>query len=65
MTASEEEDEEERVHEHVQQFAKEFAQLVRKFAPTYDPNLVAMMQDMTSCFSPYVWSDEFNPKESP
>lgn len=57
------EEEEERIHEHVQQFAKEFAQLVRKFAPTYDPNLVAMMQDMTSCFSPYVWSDEFNPKE--
>ena len=63
MNSSEEA--EERIHEHTQQFAKEFAQLVRKFAPTYDPDLVARMQDMTSCFSPYVWLDEHNPKETP
>ena len=54
-------------HEHVQAFAEEFAKLVRKFSPTFADgnhnNLLVRMQDQTSCFSPYVWSEKFDLKE--
>lgn len=62
------EEEDEQNHEKAQQFAEDFAKLVRKYIPTpirdctpVEENLLARMQDMTSCYSPYVWSEEFDP----
>lgn len=48
-------------HEKAQQFIKEFRDLVRKHAgasfEAADVDLLYMMQDMTSVFQPYIWSD--------
>lgn len=48
-------------YEKTQQFIKEFRDLVRKHAGTNfeaaDGDLLYMMQDRTSVFSPYIWSD--------
>lgn len=48
-------------HEHVQAFSKEFKQLVRKYMKKYptnefDAETLAMMQDKTSCYNPFIWS---------
>jgi hypothetical protein len=51
------------IHETIGKFHDEFKELVRKYVPTY-PNaeqstaFLYMIQDKTSCFSPFVWSDE-------
>jgi len=46
-----------------QQFAAEFKALVRKYMPkspvtANEGDMLAFMQDKTSCYSPYVWSDD-------
>jgi hypothetical protein len=43
-------------------FADEFKALVRKYMPQYPQNgresqLLAMLQEQTSCYSPWIWSD--------
>ena len=48
-------------HEHVENFTKEFKELVRKYMKKYptndfDAETLMMMQDRTSCYNPYVWS---------
>ena len=53
-------------HVVASEFAQEFAVLVRKYMPNYpvedskDMDLLYRMGDHTSCFSPYVWSKEFD-----
>jgi hypothetical protein len=47
---------------HVQNFCREFALLVRKYAPDYgdataDRSLLYRMHGCVNCFNPYVWSD--------
>jgi len=49
-------------HELIQMFAADFKKLVRSYFPTAIDvtrftDVVSSMQDHTSCFSPYVWSD--------
>lgn len=48
-------------HEKAEAFGREFKALVRKFCPEpfaeVDDHLLVMMQDRTSCYSPYIWSD--------
>lgn len=51
----------EKDYQHVQQFAGEFKELVRKYMPEYPDNdhdviLLMRMQEQTSCYSPWVWS---------
>lgn len=53
-----------------EEFQNEFAALVRKYLPEYprtpaEEDLLAMMQERTSCYSPYVWTDKFRPKALP
>jgi len=48
-------------YERAEAFVKEFRDLVHKHAGTADyqqadPDLLAMLQDRTSVFNPYVWS---------
>jgi hypothetical protein len=43
-------------------FADEFKALVRKYMPQSPQNgresqLLAMLQEQTSCYSPWIWSD--------
>ena len=46
------------VHNKVQEFHKEFKDLVRKYVPKYvHTDLLDMMQEKTSVYSPYIWSD--------
>ena len=50
-------------HEMLEQFSKDFARLVRRYMPEYpnnafDADTLAMMQDRTSCYNPYVWDEE-------
>lgn len=62
------------IHTRTQEFVREFAMLVRKFVPTLPEgnsreaqiadDLLRSMQDCTSCYQPYVWSDEFSKKVS-
>ena len=58
----------EEAHEYVQEFAREFAGLVRRFFPTEytqaDPGLLAECQDMTSLYAAYVWGEEHTPNQS-
>lgn len=48
-------------HEFVEHFGRMFKNLVRQYMPEYPTteqqhDLLAQMQDRTSCFAPYVWS---------
>ena len=52
------------LHEKLQEFSVDFAKLVRKYCPKYDPEYVTLLQERTSCFNPYVWSEEFDIKEN-
>lgn len=52
-------------HQRLNEFHAEFKALVRKYVPTYptEPEdysveFLADMQDRTSVYSPYIWSDE-------
>lgn len=52
--------------EQVQEFSRRFAMLVREFMPEYPHDdqgclMLMQMQEHTSCYSPYVWSDQFRP----
>lgn len=43
------------------EFLAEFKLLVRKYVPDYDSaesDFVMMLQDRTSVYSPYIWSDK-------
>lgn len=47
----------------LQNFNVEFKQLVRKYMPEYPEtperlDVLYAMQDRTSCFAPFIWSDE-------
>ena len=53
----------ERNYEKANEFHERFKKLVRDYFKEYpeteeDRELLAMIQDKTSCFSPYIWSDE-------
>lgn len=45
-------------------FQREFKALVRRYIPEYpcqdadNLEVLYLMQDKTSCFTPYIWSDE-------
>lgn len=44
-------------------FEEEFKQLVRRYVLSFPDNdfdmvMLHMLQERTSCFSPYVWSDD-------
>ena len=61
------EEEAEARHEKLCAFQRDFALLVRRYMPTpsakmtrQDDDFLAMMQDSTSCFTPYVWGEEFD-----
>lgn len=48
-------------HRHVQNFTMEFKALVRKYMKEYpendfDAETLMQMQDVTSCYSPFIWS---------
>ena len=48
--------------EKAEAFLEEFKALVRKYVPDYPEDdetleLLYAIQDRTSCFSPYIWSD--------
>ena len=47
------------IHNKAEEFLKEFKTLVRKYVPKYDNSaeLLDLMQERTSVFSPYIWSD--------
>jgi hypothetical protein len=55
-------------HARCMAFADEFARLVRRYIPEYvsedAKEMLPLMQDMTSCYSPYVWDDKFKPIET-
>jgi hypothetical protein len=49
-------------HQVVQRFSEEFKALVRKYMPLYPSTqrqsvFLANMQDKTSLYSPWIWSD--------
>lgn len=61
------------IHDKANAFSREFKALVRKYVPEptmkvegfkivsvdhFNSTLLAMMQDRTSVYCPYVWSDE-------
>ena len=52
------EEEWDRVYEKADAFLADFKALVRKYATKDDQELLYIMQDRTSVFSPYVWSDK-------
>lgn len=54
-----------KAHDEVNKFHEEFKALVRKYVPKYpesaqdyEVELLAMMQDKTSVYGPYIWSDD-------
>lgn len=57
----------EKEHKRLEAFTADFAKLVRKYMPVWpDPRSPEMeflyrMQERTSCFNPYVWSEEMDP----
>jgi len=55
------------IHNKASTFSDEFALLVRKYAPYYSGNeqLLHLMQEKTSVFSPFVWNERFNPPPAP
>jgi len=62
MTEEYTEEDYERRHQKAEEFSVEFKALVRKYFPEYPVNSFEMdllynIQDRTSCFSPYIWSD--------
>jgi hypothetical protein len=57
------EEEADDLHEKAQAFHAEFKVLVRKYVPTFPQDntsaeFLSMIQDRTSCFAPYIWSDD-------
>ena len=59
------EDEMDKILDAAEAFLVEFKALVRKYVPEYpisdkegQMELLHLMQDRTSCFAPYIWSDE-------
>lgn len=56
--------------ERLQMFKREFKALVRKYSPQYpttdeQAEFLAFMQDGTSCYSPWIWSDEDKKEKQP
>lgn len=50
-------------HNKAEKFITDFKKLVRSYVPEYpetdkDAELLDMIQDRTSCFNPYIWSDK-------